>query len=192
MQHDRLTHLENTIAKNQYRFAEIGKALKEIRDTRLYKLTLFETFEAYGRVRWDMGRSQIYRLINAYSVVHNLSPNGDILPANEAQVRPLVHLDHSEQRKVWKDFLNTGMDITAPNIKRFISKRKRSEKDKPVDQTDQISSDYMNAVEKILAQIRLAQNDHWQKTSRQAALLWNRVIREKIVSKGADNGHDTR
>lgn len=192
MQHDRLTHLENTIAKNQYRFAEIGKALKEIRDTRLYKLTLFETFEAYGRVRWDMGRSQIYRLINAYSVVHNLSPNGDILPANEAQVRPLVHLDHSEQRKVWKDFLNTGMDITAPNIKRFISKRKRSEKDKPVDQTDQISSDYMNAVEKMLAQIRLAQNDRWQKTSRQAALLWNRVIREKIVSKEADNGHDTR
>jgi hypothetical protein len=44
----------------------------------------------------------------------------------------------------------------------------------------------------MLGQIQLAQNDRWQKTSRQAALLWNRVIREKIVSKGADNGHDTR
>jgi hypothetical protein len=191
MQHDRLTHLEDTIAKNQYRFVEIGKALKEIRDTRLYKLTLFETFEAYGRVRWDMGRSQIYRLINAYSVVHNLSPNGDILPGNEAQVRPLVQLDPSEQRKVWKDFLNTSMDITAPNIKKFICERKRSKKNKPADQTDQISSDYMNAVQEMLGQIRLAQNDHWQKTSRQAALLWNQVIREKIVSKGAGDGNDT-
>lgn len=189
MQHDRLTHLENTIAENQYRFVEIGKALKEIRDTRLYKLTLFETFEAYGRARWDMGRSQVYRLINAYRVVHNLSPNGDILPANEAQVRPLVQLDPPEQRKVWKDFLHTGMDITAPNIRKFIAERNAAEKNKPVDLTDQISSEYMDAVEGMLAQIRLAQNDRWQKTSRQAALLWNRVVREKIIANGANNGH---
>jgi hypothetical protein len=49
----------------------------------------------------------------------------------------------------------------------------------------------MNAVQEMLGQIRLAQNDHWQKTSRQAALLWNQVIREKIVSKGAGDGNDT-
>ncbi len=46
---ERLTSLENIIASNQCRFFDIGKALKEIRDTRLYKLTLFETFEAYDR-----------------------------------------------------------------------------------------------------------------------------------------------
>ena len=87
--------------------------------------------------------------------------------------------------------MNTGMDITAPNIKRFISKRKRPEKDQPVDQTDQISSEYMNGVEKMLGQVQLAQNDHWQKTSRQAALLWNRVIREKILFREAGDGSDT-
>ena len=189
MQHDRLTHLENTIAENQYRFVEIGKALKEIRDTRLYKLTLFETFEAYGRARWDMGRSQVYRLINAYRVINNLSPDGDILPANEAQVRPLGQLDPPEQRQVWKDFLNTGMDITAPNIKKFIAELNAAEKNKPVDLTDRISSEYMDAVEGMLTQIRLAQNDRWQKTSRQAALLWNRVVREKIRDNGVNNGH---
>jgi len=189
MQHDRLTHLENTIAKNQYRFVEIGKALKEIRDSRLYKLTLFETFEAYGRARWDMGRSQIYRLINAYRVINNLSPDGDILPANEAQVRPLVQLNPPNQRKVWKDFLHTGMDITAPNIKKFIAERKAAEKNKPVDLTDQISNEYMGAVEGMLTQIQLAQNDRWQETSRQAALLWHQVIREKILTKEAENGH---
>lgn len=184
----RLTSLENIIASNQYRFVEIGKALKEIRDSRLYKLTFHETFEAYGRARWDMGRSQVYRLINAYDVINNLSPNGDILPANEAQVRPLVQLDPPEQRKIWKDFIATGMEITAPNIKKFISERKASEKNKPVDLTDLISPEYMRAVEKMLSQIQLAQNDHWQTTSRQAALLWNRVIREKIISKESNNG----
>jgi len=189
MQHDRLTHLENIVAGNQYRFFEIGKALKEIRDSRLYKLTLFETFEAYARARWDMGSSQVYRLIDAYKVVNNLSPNGDTLPNNEAQARPLAQLDSPEQRKIWQDFLNTGMDITAHNIKKFIDDRRVGEKKKPDDLTDQISTEYMNAVQKMLAQVRLAQNDCWQKTSRQAALLWNRVIREKIISKEPNNGH---
>ena len=100
MQHDRLTHLENIIADNQCRFYEIGKALKEIRDSRLYKLTLFETFEAYARARWDIGRSQAYRLINACSVIGNLSPIGDILPGNESQTRSLIQLNPIEQRKV--------------------------------------------------------------------------------------------
>ncbi len=189
MHHDRLKHLEDIVAKNQYRFVTIGKALKEIRDSRLYRLTLHETFEAYGKARWDMGRSQIYRLISAYSVVNNLSPNGDILPANEAQVRPLVQLDPPEQRKVWKDFIDTGLEITAPNIKRFIADRKVPKKTKPVDLTDQISPAYMEAVEEILSQIQLAQNDHWQTTSHQAALLWNKVVREKILSKEVNNGH---
>jgi hypothetical protein len=191
MQRDRLTHLENIIAGNQYRFYEIGKALKEIRDGRLYKLTLFETFEAYVKARWDIGRSQAYRLINACSVIGNLSPIGDILPGNETQTRPLIQLDPTEQRKIWRDFLNTGMDINARNIKKFIDERKVKKKGKPVDLTDQISSGYMNGVQEMLNQIRLAQNDHWQKTSRQAALLWHRVMREKILLKGAGDGHDT-
>jgi len=189
MQQDRLTSLENTIASNQYRFFEIGKALKEIRDTRLYKLTLFETFEAYARARWDMGRSQVYRLLDAYNVVNNLSPIGDFLPGNEAQARILAPLTPPEQRKVWKEFLSTGMEITAPNIKKFIATRNGVKKSEPADLTDQISSEYMEAVREMLTQVRLAQNDRWQKTSRQAALLWARVIYEKIVTKEPNNGH---
>ncbi len=191
MTQDRLTHLENIIAGNQSRFYEIGKALKEIRDSRLYKLTLFDTFEAYARARWDIGRSQIYRLINAYNVIVNLSPIGDRLPGNETQTRPLVHLDPVEQRKTWKEFLSTGMELTAHNIKNFIDKRTAKENFKPADSTGQISKEYMQIVQEMLNQVQIAQNDHWQKTSRQAALLWHRVIREKILSKEPDNGSDT-
>ena len=189
MKQDRLTHLENLIARNQCQFHEIGKALKEIRDSRLYKLILFKTFDAYTRARWDMGRAQAYRLIKSYTVISNLSPIGDILPANEFQVRPLVQLDLFEQRKAWKDFLDTGMEITALNIKKFIAACKETDKAKPVDLTDQISSGYMEAVSGMLEQVRIAQNDHWQKTSRQAGLLWNQVIREKILSKESGHAH---
>jgi len=190
MKQDRLTHLENLIARNQCHFHEIGKALKEIRDSRLYKLILFETFEAYTKARWDLGKSHVYRLIQAYQVVNNLSPIGDILPENEYQVRPLIKLDPFEQRRAWKTFLKTGMEITAPNIKKFVAGCKTFAKRKPVeDLTDQISKEYMVTVLGMLEQIRIAQNDHWQKTSRQAGLLWNQVIREKILSKESGNGH---
>ncbi len=178
------------ISNNQYRFYELGKALKEIRDSCLYKLSLFNTFEAYARDRWDIGRSQAYRLIDAYSVINNLSPIGDRLPGNETQTRPLVPLSPPEQRKIWKDFLNTGMEITARNLKNFIDERKAKENSRSGD-TDQISSDYMNAVQEMLNQVRYAHNDQWQKTSRQAALLWNRVVQEEILSREASNGSDT-
>ncbi len=190
MKNDRLTHLENIIARNQCHFHKIGKALKEIRDSRLYKLILFETFEAYTKARWDLGKSHAYRLIQAYQVVNNLSPIGDILPDNEYQVRPLIKLDPLEQRRAWNTFLNTGMEITALNIKKFIIGSKPSAKGTPVkDLTDRISKEYMDAVQAILEQVRIAQNDHWQKTSRQAALLWTSVLREKILSKESGNGN---
>ena len=185
MQQDRLKHLETIIAKNQYRFYEIGQALLEIRDSRLYKQALFTSFEAYARSRWDIGRSQVYRLIDAYSVINNLSPIGDRLPGNETQTRPLVPLSPPEQRKIWQEFLNTKTEVTARNIQRFINERRAKENTPDSDLINQIGDEYMAAVQKMLNQVQYAQNDQWQQTSRQAALLWNRVIQEKIVSREA-------
>jgi hypothetical protein len=188
VENDRLIHLENMIAHSQEHFYKMGRALKEIRDNRLYKLALFETFEVYTKARWDMGRSHAHRLIEAYGLIKILSPIGDILPANESQVRPLVQLKPIEQRKAWKNFLNTGMEMTALNIKKFIKGNREADKNGLADLSDQISREYMVAVQVMLEQVCVAQHDHWQKTSRQAALLWNRVICEKILFKETDNG----
>ena len=99
----------------------------------------------------------------------------------------MAQLEPVEQRKVWKDFLNSGMEITALNIKKII-RAKTINRNNSTDLSDQISSEYMATVQLMMEQVRVAQHDHWQQTSRQAALLWNRVIKEKILSKGADNG----
>jgi hypothetical protein len=187
MKQDQLTRLETIIARNQGHFCDIGRALKEIRDNRLYKLTLFETFEAYTNARWDMGRAQAYRLIKSYEIIRNLSPIGDILPANECQVRSLARLNPVEQRRAWKDFIDSGMEMTALNIRKFIGTEKGN-KSKSPDLSDQISKDYMTAVLLMMEQVRVARHGHWRQTSRQAALLWNRVIQEKILSRESDNG----
>ncbi len=184
---ERLLKLEKLIARNQEGFLKIGQALKEIRDNRLYRQALFDSFDTYTRERWDMGKSHAYRLIKSYEVIYNLSPIGDKLPANESQVRPLAQLDSIEQRRIWKQIINSGMELTARNIKKFIESRKTPPVSKP-DLTDQISNEYMAVVKEMFEQVRMAQHDHWQQTSRQAALLWHRVIYEKIVSKEANNG----
>jgi len=175
---DRLSELEAVIDRNRRSFYVIGKALYEIRENRLYKLLCFNTFEAYAKQRWSIGKSHAYRLIEAYRVIENLSPIGDILPENESQVRPLAPLTPLEQRRIWRQFLASGMDLSAKNICRLVSDAVKTPD--AVDRTTMISPDYHQAVMAMLAQVRLAQHDHWQSTSRQAALLWNRVIRDKI------------
>lgn len=184
---ERLTELETQITANQDSFYNIGQALKEICDSRLYKHALFETFEAYTRARWDMGKSHAYRLIRSYEVIYNLSPIGDRVPANESQVRPLTQLDALEQRSIWKAIISSGMELTARNIKKFVDTQKTFPEAKQ-DLTEQISTEYMAAVKAMLEEVRVAQHDYWQTTSRQAALLWHQIIREKILSKEGENG----
>jgi len=188
MPQERLNYLETIIAGKQQDFYKLGKALNEIKQTRLYRLALYDSFGAYVKARWDMGRSQAYRFINAYQVVNNLSPIGDRLPVNESQVRPLAKLTPLEQRAAWQRFLSTGEELTALNIKAFVCSNNPSHKNNPVNLTDRITDTYMAVVSAMLEQVRIAQHDRWQKTSCQAALLWNRVIQEKILAKGPDNG----
>ncbi|WP_419657654.1 hypothetical protein [Desulfosarcina variabilis] len=54
-------------------------------------------------------------------MIDNLSPIGEVLPKNESQARPLTRIDAFSQRRVWRDFLETGQTLTAVNIKKFVS-----------------------------------------------------------------------
>lgn len=175
----RLENLESVIKKYRQDFSSVGKALKEIRDGRHFHKLSFKTFESYVTVRWDMGRSHAYRLIEAFVVIDNLSPIGDILPRNEAQARPLTKLNLFTQKKVWRDFLKTGKPMSALNIKKFVSQY-LGEKNTNRPFAEVISKDYKAAVMEILSQITISQNDQWKSTSRRTALYWNKVIKEKI------------
>jgi hypothetical protein len=179
---NRLVHLETIIETERRCFYKIGKALKEVRDERLYRQLLFDSFEIYLKQRWDMSRSHGYRLIEAARIIDNLSPIGDKLPENEAQLRPLIHLSPSDQCKIWRDFLATGTELKARNIRRFVLTYMSGEK-KGIDQSELISVDYKNAVMAMLKEITLARQDGWQNTSRDAGLFWLRVMKEKIVSR---------
>jgi hypothetical protein len=176
----RLAQLEAVIKNYRQDFYSVGKALKEIRDGRHYHRLSFKSFESYVRIRWDMGRSHAYRLIEAASVIDNLSPIGELLPKNEAQLRPLTKLDAFSQRRLWRDFLKTGKTLSALNIKKFVSAHLAEQNTKAVF-LEVISNDYKQAVGSMLSQISIAKNDNWKSTSQKTALYWNNVMKEKIL-----------
>jgi hypothetical protein len=68
-------------------FWAAGKALQTVRDGRLYR-DGYATFEEYADQRWDMSRSQAYRLIEAWPLAERLSPIGDTI--TESQIRELL------------------------------------------------------------------------------------------------------
>jgi hypothetical protein len=110
----RLDALEAVIDEGLKTFVEVGNALLEIRDSRLYRGD-FGTFEDYCRERWQMERAHAYRLIDAAQVIRNLSPMGDI-PTSERQVRPLTKLEPSEQRLAWKLATAVNPNPTASDV----------------------------------------------------------------------------
>lgn len=108
-----------------------SKALFEIHQYeggRLWKRE-FQTFEAYCRARWEYGKSHSYRLVNCGEFMTELerlpeplqSPNGDWMPKNEAQIRPLLSLPKEERLPLWKELVN----VTPANELTSLSVRKK-------------------------------------------------------------------
>lgn len=117
----RLYQLEETIRQGLNTFVDVGNALLEIRDKRLYRQE-YSTFEEYCREQWNMQRAYAYRLISASEVVNNLSPVGDILPSSERQARPLASLEPEEQVEAWKRVITSTPEgnVTAKIVLKAV------------------------------------------------------------------------
>lgn len=95
-----LKRLEGRVREGLMDFVEVGHALAEIRDRRLYRAE-YESFEAYLADRWSLGRPAGYRLIDSAAVVARLKEDcgpAALLPANEAQARELVPVLRDDPR----------------------------------------------------------------------------------------------
>ncbi len=130
----RLAALEQTIERGLQTFVDVGTALLEIRDSRLYRQT-FGTFEEYCRERWGFTRMRASQLINAAEVMGNLDVNNCLhLPATESQTRPLTGLSIDLQREAWQRAVDTAPNgkITAAHVANVVDEL-TAEDDKPED-----------------------------------------------------------
>jgi hypothetical protein len=94
-----LSELETIIERGIKTFVEVGRALLEIRERRLYREQGYERFEDYCRERWKMSQPHAQRMIDASKVAENLIPIG-IIPRTESQARELTRLTPDRQRSV--------------------------------------------------------------------------------------------
>lgn len=117
-----LLRYEAVIKRGLESFLDVGRALMAIRDAKLYRGT-HSTFEEYVGERWGISRSYAHRTISAAQVVENLLPIGNILPANEAQARPLARLEPDQQVEAWTDAVeDSGGKPTQAHVEKAVAK----------------------------------------------------------------------
>lgn len=96
----KLTQLETTIANGMETFIDVGNALKQIRDERLYREG-YETFDEYTKERWGWGKSYANNLIRVSDVDNNLATIvAKEKPKTESQYREVAKAPVEKQAAV--------------------------------------------------------------------------------------------
>lgn len=130
---DALDANEAVIRRGLNTFLEVGRALINIRDRRLYRGG-YLNFEDYVEKRWQMSVRHAHRMCDAAEIVQNLLPAGEPppgasnqlltaeapLPTKESQARPLKGLEPEQQRQVWHEAVKSvepGDEVTATDVK---------------------------------------------------------------------------
>lgn len=118
-----LEQCEAVIERGLNTFVEVGAALLQIRDGRLYKAE-YSTFEDYCRERWGFTDRRARMLIDAAETVSLLETGTTVpvLPATESQARPLTALPTEQQAEAWKIAVETAPEgkITAAHVQSVV------------------------------------------------------------------------
>jgi len=123
-----LVELEGVIQKNLNAFYEVGFALMQIRDNKLYR-EVYGTFEEYCRDRWHFSKTHANRLISSAEVTDNLTPTG-VIPQSERSIRPLTIIkDPEEQREIYQKAVETAPEgkVTARHVEETVRQLKHTE-----------------------------------------------------------------
>ena len=120
----RLKKCEAAIRAGLGTFVEVGTALMEIRDARLYR-GMHATFEDYVNSVLSLSRTYAYNIMDSAQVVRDLSSIEDIprLPTNEAQARELARIKTPEERvDAWRKVVAVAGDepLTAQKMRAII------------------------------------------------------------------------
>ncbi len=127
----RLRDCEKIISIGLHAFVEVGNALIEIRNQKLYRVN-FQTFEHYCRERWQLKRQRAYEMMEAAEIVQSLhdslSEISDKLPQKESHAAQLVKIPVEERPKVWKEIIDNceilHQPVTAKRIAEAIHSHK--------------------------------------------------------------------
>jgi hypothetical protein len=110
----RLLALEKTIREGKQKFVEVGVALEEIRDRKLYR-NKFKTFEEYCQNQWGFSRQYAHQFIKGAVAVKALPPNLSTQIDKPKTAAALAKVDDEKRVEVVKAAAKTGA-VTAKSI----------------------------------------------------------------------------
>lgn len=124
---DRLGRLENTIARGLETFVEVGLALQEIRDSRLYRAG-YATFDGYCRDRWGFTPQRAYQLIEAANIARGVQEVNPGLQTTrnltERSARELRRLPAEQQPEALAAAMEKhGPAPTAAEVRSVVAER---------------------------------------------------------------------
>jgi hypothetical protein len=129
---ERLKELESVIERGTKTFIEVGYALAEIRDQRLYRQT-HATFETYCAEQWGWTRQRSYQLMNAATVVKLLPAGMSTRVDNEATARELAKLEPKEREKVLLAIEQRGERVTPAAIRAVVKEERPAQSEQASD-----------------------------------------------------------
>ncbi len=120
----RLQELELIVEHGLQTFYEVGKALEEIREQKLYRET-HKTFEAYCQEKWGITKRRAYQFIDAAEIMENLCTNVHNSLVKEYQIRPLKGLPAELQIEIWQEAVDSSPNgiPTGAAIQRLVDQR---------------------------------------------------------------------
>jgi hypothetical protein len=149
----RLTELEPVVERGLRSYIDAGRALREIRDSRLYRVE-FSSFPPYLRQRFNLSIAHATHMIEAAQIAEALSRETVEPPATEAQARQLLPIrdDPTAMAEVLTDLRERhGEKLTAPLVRAAVEDR-LAQREPPVE-LDETTSE---SIRPSLAQLLLA------------------------------------
>lgn len=200
----RLEQLEGIVVDSVKSFYNLGMALTEIRDRKLYRKKA-KTFEKYCKELFEISRRRAYEMISAAGVIENVRNCAQNIPSlgedeefnpidffvNESQLRPLTKLRPEDQVSACLAAIETAPNgkITAGHVKKIvkdylgenINKTVRKAREKG---NEQGSDKFMVAFNAFADQITAARKNRYKETSRGYIVRTLDQLRAEVAADG--------
>lgn len=163
---------EKIIEKGYNTFIEVGNALFEIRNNKLYR-EKHSTFEEYCKGKWQIKRQRAYELMEAATIVNGLTeisdknnsedPNSITLNIRESHAAALAKIPQELRNDVWQKAVEkqqtSGKAITAKFIQTVYSEQQKTEKTENSEEIKQ-REEHDLLVKKIREKVRHAKLEY--------------------------------
>lgn len=122
---ERLKNCELVIKTGLETFYQVGQALLEIQESKLYRQE-FNTFDEYCDVKWNFSGRYARSLMKSFNIIEDLKSGTIVpLPDNLEQTKYLAQLDSDLRLYVWNNIVNTFDILTGKIVEQEVKKHKQ-------------------------------------------------------------------